>query len=105
IASALATIADRAAASRDAGDWGVYHLAGAEACTWFGFAQAIFAAAEARGRPSPTLTPVTTADYPTPARRAPDTRLATSAHGLMRGVSAAGYSTRIGEVVERLLSA
>jgi dTDP-4-dehydrorhamnose reductase len=43
---------------------GVYHLSAAGEASWFEFAQAIFA-----GSPSPRLLPITTADYPTPARR------------------------------------
>jgi len=51
------------------GPWGIYHFSGQPATTWFGFAQAIFAEAERLGRPSPTLEPITTDQYPLPARR------------------------------------
>jgi dTDP-4-dehydrorhamnose reductase len=44
---------------------GTYHLAGGGAATWFEFARAIFAQL---GR-GPRLEPITTAEYPTPARR------------------------------------
>jgi dTDP-4-dehydrorhamnose reductase len=46
---------------------GTYHLAGAGSCSWHGFAEAI-----ARGLDLPsdrTVAAITTADYPTPARR------------------------------------
>jgi dTDP-4-dehydrorhamnose reductase len=46
--------------------WGVYHFTGTPATTWFEFAQAIFA--RSRG-PKPKLAPITTPEYPTPARR------------------------------------
>jgi dTDP-4-dehydrorhamnose reductase len=46
--------------------WGVYHFAGAPATSWCGFAREIFARAPA---PGPTLTPIATSAYPTPARR------------------------------------
>jgi dTDP-4-dehydrorhamnose reductase len=103
IARGLALIAERAASTTGAGDWGVYHLAGADETTWFGFAQAIFEASSARGGPSPALRPIATSDYPTPARRARNTRLKTSSHGLMQGVSVPGFRARIGDVVSRLL--
>jgi dTDP-4-dehydrorhamnose reductase len=51
---------------------GVYHATASGETTWFGFARAIF---EARRRMLgdafriPTLVPIATADYPTPARR------------------------------------
>lgn len=44
---------------------GIYHLTGQGEATWFEFATAIFAKA-AR---APQLVPITTAEYPTPARR------------------------------------
>ena len=49
---------------------GLFHLTGAPWTSWHGFAEAIFAA-----RPGPRLLPITTADYPTPARRPADGRL------------------------------
>jgi dTDP-4-dehydrorhamnose reductase len=50
-------------------EWGTYHYAGADAVTWYGFAKMIFAQRKALGKPTPKLFPITTADYPTPARR------------------------------------
>lgn len=47
---------------------GLYHLSAAGETSWFGFAQAIFAALPA-GSKRPRLIPVTTADYPLPAAR------------------------------------
>jgi dTDP-4-dehydrorhamnose reductase len=50
---------------------GTYHLSAAGQCTWFDFAGAIFARAQAAGllERVPRLVPVSTAEYPTPARR------------------------------------
>jgi len=48
------------------GQWGTYHLTGAGQATWFEFAAAIFAHPGIR---APRLEPITTAQYPTPARR------------------------------------
>ena len=44
---------------------GIYHATAGGETTWFGFAQAIFAAETRR----PRLTPIATHEYPTPARR------------------------------------
>lgn len=49
--------------------WGTYHYRGADIVSWFEFAKRIFAEAQAHGRPTPRLIPITTADYPTAARR------------------------------------
>ena len=43
--------------------------AGEDEVTWYRFAELIFQAAERRGRKSPRLVPISTAEYPTPARR------------------------------------
>ena len=51
------------------GPWGTFHFSGTPDTTWFGFAQAIFAEAEKLGRTAPKLEPITTDQYPTPARR------------------------------------
>ena len=53
---------------------GVYHMTCAGQTTWHGFASAIFAAFATRQSP-PALTPILTADYPTPARRPLNSRL------------------------------
>jgi dTDP-4-dehydrorhamnose reductase len=50
------------------GGWtsGLFHMTAAGATTWYGFAQAIFARAAG---PTPSLVPIATAEYPTPAAR------------------------------------
>jgi dTDP-4-dehydrorhamnose reductase len=53
----------------------LFHLAGEGDATWADFAEAIFEASAARGGPSARVNPITTADYPTPARRPANSRL------------------------------
>ncbi|MGY1459515.1 dTDP-4-dehydrorhamnose reductase [Luteimonas sp. A534] len=50
---------------------GLWHLTAAGSTSWHGFAEAIFTGAHARGllQRVPRVLPITTADYPTPARR------------------------------------
>ena len=50
---------------------GTYHLCAAGECTWFNFANTIFAHAVGAGliERSPEVVPITTADYPTRAQR------------------------------------
>ena len=67
IAAAIVTVARRIAAG--AGVWGTFHLTGAGATTWHGFAEAIVALAAPRTGRSPPVEAIATADYPTPARR------------------------------------
>jgi dTDP-4-dehydrorhamnose reductase len=69
-----------AVAGRIARGWrdeygGIFHAAGAGDTTWHEFAAAIFSAGSRHGRPVPELVPITTAEWPTAARRPADTRL------------------------------
>ena len=51
-------------------DSGIYHYCGDQSCSWFEFAEAIFAQATNAGFKTPDLLkPITTAEYPTPASR------------------------------------
>jgi dTDP-4-dehydrorhamnose reductase len=73
LARVTRTIIDGILAGRfgSTSDWaGLYHATCADSTTWFGFAKAIFAGAEAQlGAKQPRLTPLATKDYPTPAKR------------------------------------
>jgi dTDP-4-dehydrorhamnose reductase len=75
LAAAILAIADQIGDGwRD--DWaGIYHAAGSGETTWHGLARAVFAAAARHGFAEPTVEPIATADWPTPARRPPDSRL------------------------------
>jgi dTDP-4-dehydrorhamnose reductase len=71
-----------------AGDpvFGITHLTGTPWTTWHGFAAAIFAAAARRGQPAPALTAITTAEYPTRARRPANARLDCSRAATLLGL-------------------
>jgi dTDP-4-dehydrorhamnose reductase len=63
-----------------AGGWidrysGVTHLAGPDETTWYDFAWQILRASEAKGGRHVAIDAITTADYPTPAERPPNSRL------------------------------
>jgi len=69
--------AAQALAAREKNASGVFHYSGAGDATWADFAEAIFAEAAKRGLPSARVRPVTTAEYPTAAKRPPNSRLDT----------------------------
>jgi len=54
---------------------GIYHATGTGDTTWYDFARAIFESAKSCGLTPPSITPISTADWPTPAKRPPDSRL------------------------------
>lgn len=76
IAAASALLLGRLSDHGD-GPWGTYHLAAGGQTSWHGFAQAIVASATERGwlATPPEVVPISTAEYPTPARRPADSRL------------------------------
>lgn len=77
IAAGVIAVADRMVADRD-GDWpGIYHMVAHGETSWAGFAEAIFAASRDRGGAFADVVPITTAEYPTPARRPANSRLDT----------------------------
>lgn len=51
--------------------WGIYHFSNSPACTWYEFACEIFEQAVKAGvlERKPEVQPITTAEYPTPAKR------------------------------------
>ncbi len=77
LACAVLAVCDRLLSLRGADHrlGGVYHAAGTGETSWHGFAVAIFEAARPHGWPQPHVHAIATADWPTPARRPPDSRL------------------------------
>lgn len=59
----------------DPGLAGVYHLSGDGDATWAQLATATFEISAQRGGPTAQVNPITTADYPTPAKRPANSRL------------------------------
>ncbi|MET1530547.1 dTDP-4-dehydrorhamnose reductase [Burkholderia sola] len=78
IAAATAHIVAQGTVSAEADWWahrsGVYHLTSAGATSWCGFAEAIFATAMAGHVPA--VVPIASSDYPTPAKRPANSRMA-----------------------------
>jgi dTDP-4-dehydrorhamnose reductase len=78
LARAILDVVERMAgmdAQEAQGVAGFYHVAAQGETTWHGFAAAIFAGWERRDRRVPVLEPITTAEYPTAARRPKNSRL------------------------------
>lgn len=76
IADAIVHVAARLAQSADPALRGVFHMtASGPDASWADFAEAIFAASRQRGGPSTAVRRLTTAEYPTLARRPLNARL------------------------------
>ncbi|KVU36009.1 dTDP-4-dehydrorhamnose reductase [Burkholderia ubonensis] len=78
IAAATSHLVAQGMAAEDADWWekrsGVYHFTAAGATSWHGFAEAIFAAA--MGEKAPKVMPISASDYPVPAKRPANSRMA-----------------------------
>ncbi|WP_181704345.1 dTDP-4-dehydrorhamnose reductase [Chthonobacter albigriseus] len=104
IADAVISVARNLAASRDPDLRGVFHLAASGEATWAEFAEAIFSSAAARGRKVPTVERITTAEYPTPARRPANSRLDGAKLGRQHGIVMPDWRTALEITLSRLLA-
>ena len=75
LAACVLAVADRLLIAPDHAQAGITHVAGSGATSWHGFAETIFDEAGKHGWPIPEVEAIATADWPTPARRPPDSRL------------------------------
>ena len=87
-----------------AGLQGVYHVAGAGETTWFGFAREIF---RLRQEAEPEtrwaeLVPIGTAEFPTPARRPPNSRLDCSRLASAFGLRPAPWQEELAAVMAQV---
>ncbi|HEX2721949.1 MAG TPA: sugar nucleotide-binding protein, partial [Gemmatimonadaceae bacterium] len=79
---------------------GTHHFSNAGLVTWFEFATAIF---EIRGGDSPRLTPISTSDYPAPARRPAWSALDTTSFRQVFGVSPRPWREALCDTMRRLM--
>jgi len=84
---------------------GVTNLAGPDAVSWRGFAEAIIAGAACRGGHRPTIEAITTADYPTPAKRPANSRLNTGRLAQQFGIRLPACETSLNRCLDELLGA
>ena len=82
---------------------GVFHSAGEGWTTWHGLATAAFEEAARHGRPAPTVKPLTTAEYPTPTRRPPDSRLDCGKLARVFGVRQPDWRGSVARTIDELL--
>lgn len=103
IADGLLAVLSNLARSPAADLRGVFHMTGTGEANWASFAEAIFAAAAEYGGPKARVKPITTAEYPTPARRPANSRLDGSKLAEVHGVRLPDWQTSTAAVVARLL--
>lgn len=102
LAEAILGIAPRLAAREPLS--GTYHFAGTGATTWHGFVERVVAAQAAFTGRRPRVIPITTADYPTPARRPANSELASGLFAATFGIRAEPWERRVEATVTQLLT-
>jgi dTDP-4-dehydrorhamnose reductase len=102
IAAAIGTVVRLIAAGNTR--WGTYHFAGAGRVTWHGFAEAIFALAAPWRGPPPKVEAITTADYPTPARRPANSVLDCRRIGDAFGIVPRSWRDALADVIREIYS-
>jgi dTDP-4-dehydrorhamnose reductase len=105
LAEAALAIAGRIVAGTVPADgFGTFHCVGDGEITWCGFAREIMAQAGPRlGKPPPSVTAITTADYPTPARRPANSVLDCGKLARVYGLSLRPWRVALAEVLNGLL--
>jgi dTDP-4-dehydrorhamnose reductase len=106
IADALIAIARRLVAEPDNTSlYGAFHLTGSTYATWADFAEVIFAEAAALGRVPVKVKRISTAEYPTPADRPANSRLAVDKLRHVFGIALPDWRGAAQNCVKRLLAA
>ncbi|MCW4461884.1 dTDP-4-dehydrorhamnose reductase [Sphingomonas sp. BT-65] len=104
LACALMTIAVRLAEDTDA-PAGTFHFSNAGAVSWAGFAAEIFRQSALRGGPAAEVMPITTAEYPTPARRPANSLLSHDAVRAAYGIEPRPWQLALSDILDELIGA
>ncbi|POF62011.1 dTDP-4-dehydrorhamnose reductase [Novacetimonas maltaceti] len=89
-------------------DWsedmaGIYHAAGTGDATWHELARVTLHEAARHGRPMPEILSITTADWPTPAERPADSRLACDRLSTVFGIRLPEWRQSVARTVTEIL--
>ncbi len=103
IADAVIAIAKRLSADSDENLRGIFHLTGSGEATWADFAEAIFAGLKTKNGKIVSVGRITTADYPTPAKRPANSRLSNDKLKQTYGIVLPDWKESTKVVLDRLL--
>jgi dTDP-4-dehydrorhamnose reductase len=104
LAQALMTIAVRMVED-EAAPTGTFHFSNTGATSWAGFATEIFHQSRRRGGPTAEVAPISTAAYPTPARRPANSLLGHDAIRIAYGVVPRPWKEALGDILNDLIGA
>jgi dTDP-4-dehydrorhamnose reductase len=101
-ASTILSIAKGLAQQETGRSWGVFHMAPAGETTWCGFAREIFAQSRQLGGPFAEVAAITTAEYPTRARRPANSRFDCSKLADVYGIRLPDWRDGLGRCMKEL---
>ena len=104
LAAALLQITRRLIEGPDA-PTGVFHVVNRGETTWRRVAEAVFERAAGHGRKVPSVVPIVTSEYPTPARRPLNSRLSTARLEEGYGIVLPDWRDGVDRIVDQLLQA
>lgn len=104
LAAALLTITMRLVED-PAAPGGTFHFSNAGAASWADLATEIFRQSAERGGPTATVEAITTADYPTPARRPANSLLSHTAIAAAYGITPRPWADALGDILDQLIGA
>ena len=103
IAETLLTLTERMLDRQESS--GTYHFVNSGQASWHDLASAEFAYAGARGMKTPRVKAITTADYPTPAKRPANSRLSTAKLEQTFGMTPRPWQVAVEEILASLIDA
>ncbi len=104
IAATVVAVARRLAGhSATPGLFGTFHMTGQGEAVWADVAEAVFDRAAALGAPRARVRRITTAEYPTPARRPANSRLDGARLAAAYGLTLPAWRSSVAACVERLV--
>jgi dTDP-4-dehydrorhamnose reductase len=104
VARALLAVASRVVDDPGPSLRGIFHLTGQGETTWADFAEAIFKGAQKRGAAPVHVVPITTAEYPTRAKRPANSRLDGSKLAETYGLKLDPWEISLESCLDRLIS-
>jgi len=103
IAETLLTLTERMLDRQESS--GTYHFVNSGQASWHDLASAVFAYAGAHGMKTPRVKTITTADYPTPAKRPANSRLSTAKLEQTFGMTPRPWQVAVEEILASLIDA
>jgi dTDP-4-dehydrorhamnose reductase len=101
LAEAILRIAPRVREKAGAG--ATFHVAGSGSTSWCGLAKQVFETSRLMGGPTADVVPISTPEYPTPARRPANSSLDTSAFHICFGHSLRDWRAGVEDTVGRII--